>query len=60
MGVLLAESHEKVAVFYALAGLFLALSLFFYGMVFPGTVALISAAGGGVALLLFGGAIPEE
>ncbi|MBR9681809.1 MAG: hypothetical protein GOV00_03350 [Candidatus Altiarchaeota archaeon] len=60
IGVLFAESSEKVALFYSLAGLFLALNMFMYNMFFAGAVALLSAAGGGVALMLFGGAIVEE
>ena len=59
LGVMLADSHQMVALFYSLAAGFLSLFLFLHGMMLPGLVALFSAAGGGVALLLFGGGLVE-
>ena len=59
-GTLLSESSEKVALFYSLSGLFLSLMIFMNGMIFAGSVAALSAAGGGIALILFGGVDLEK
>ena len=60
IGIIYAKSSEKIALFYSLAGMFLSMTLFMSGMTLAGAVAMFSAAGGGVAVMLFGGAADER
>ncbi|HDR53747.1 MAG TPA: hypothetical protein ENN60_03725 [archaeon] len=59
IGVLLSEGYPHITLFYSLSGVFLALTMFMYGLPLAGLVALLSSAGGGVAMLLFGGELSE-
>jgi len=59
IGVVASETHEEVAFFYLASGIYLALIMFMHGMHLAGLVQAISSAVGALALLLFGGGIPE-
>ena len=60
VGVVVAENHEEVAFFYLLSGIYLALIMFMHGLHIAGLVEAISSATGSLAILMFGGGLPEQ
>jgi len=59
VGVVVADRHEEVAFFYLASGLYLALIMLMHGLYLGGLVQAIASATGALAILLFGGGLPE-
>ena len=59
-GVVLSDTHEEVSFFYTASGIYLSLIMFMHGLNLAGLIQAISSVMGGIAIILFGGGLPER